>query len=328
MARTEDIRLSVLITVVSGPKALRRCLGALRAQLDTAHDEIIVPYDRWSRDVAALRADFPAVRFHFVDDPGGTASPGVGPHAHGLYERRRAVGLALARGAVVAMTEDHAVPAADWCRQILAAHEQGEAVIGGAIDNAVDVPMNWALYYCDFGRFGRPLQRGPAAYVSDVNVSYKRRALEATRPLWRDAYHETTVHWALQDLGETLVLDPRLVVHQHRPPITLCRAYAERVQWGRVFAETRAAACAGWQRLGYAAGTPLLPLLLAVRIVRHMRRQRRGVGHIARTLPLALVLTTGWSLGELLGSLVAAPASPSPALDAAPASAAERSGRC
>jgi hypothetical protein len=297
----DAIALSIVIAVVSGKEALRRCLNALRPQVHPADTEIIVPYDQWSIEVGELAPEFPDVRFHLIEGSGGTARGAQPPRAHQLYDRRRAVGLSLARGRLVAMTEDHAVPAPDWCRQIVTVHEQPHAVIGGAIDNAVDRPLNWALYYCDFGRFGRPLPNGEAAYASDVNVAYKRGALEAIREVWRDAYHETTVNWTLRSRGEVVFLDSRLVVHQHRPAISLGQAYRERIEWGRTFAETRVARCGVWRGLLYAAGTPVLPVILLIRVLRHMLRQRRAFRQMATTLPLALFLLTGWALGEFIG---------------------------
>jgi hypothetical protein len=293
--------LSIIVTVVSGPQSLRRCLTALAPQVAAPAEEVIVPYDVWCRDVGELAHEFPAVQFLHVVDLGIAADPAVRAHAHRLYDRRRAMGLRAARGQVIAMTEDHAVPASDWCAQIRAAHQQPYAVIGGAVENGVDRPMNWALYYCDFGRYGRPFAPGPADYVSDVNVSYKRPALEAVADRWCDAYHETSLHWALRARGEVLFRDPRPVVYQHRPPLRLAQAYRERIDWGRVFAETRAATGGAWRALTYAAGTPVLPLVLLARMLRHMRRQRRSAAQIARTAPLAFVLLTGWALGELLG---------------------------
>ena len=53
----------------------------------------------------------------------------------------RAIGLAEARGEVVAVTEDHCRVAPDWCEQVLRAHRENPhaAVIGGVVDNgAVD----------------------------------------------------------------------------------------------------------------------------------------------------------------------------------------------
>ena len=269
--------------------------------------ELIVPYDRWSPDVADLQGEFSDARFHVIDDLGVAARAQIPAHAHRLYDRRRAVGLALARGRVVALTEDHAVPATDWCRQILAAHEQPHAVIGGAIENGVDRPLNWAWYYCDFGRYGRPLAAGPVEYVSDVNVAYKRSALESVREVWQEAYHETTVHWTLRSRGAAIVLDPRMVVYQHRPAMRIADAYRERMQWGRVFAETRAATQGPWKRLGYAVATPVLPAVMKMRVLRHMLRQGRTAAQIARTLPLAFLLLTGWALGELSGYVAGGP---------------------
>ncbi|MGH9935060.1 MAG: hypothetical protein ACREAM_02370 [Blastocatellia bacterium] len=296
---------------MSGQAALRCCLETLVAQADPAETEIIVPYDRWSSEAGDLAQEFPQARFHFYDDlhddRGAASSFEVPARAHRLYDRRRAVGLQLARGRIIAMTEDHAVPAADWVKEIRAAHARPYGVIGGAIENAVDHSLNWALYYCDFGRYGRPLPAGEAEYVSDVNVSYKREALNSVREVWSESYHETTVHWALRSRGEVLYLDPRLVVYQRRPAITWRQAYRERIEWGRVFAETRVAAVSFWRRLVYAAGAPALPVLLSLRVWKRMRHQRRSPGQIIQTLPVASMLLTGWALGELIGYVAGAP---------------------
>lgn len=304
---SDERHVSIVITVVSGGAALRRCLESIAVQTDPSVTEIIVPYDRCTANVGELAVDFPQARFHFYDDLGLASSSTIPSRAHRLFDRRRAVGLQLARGRIIAMTEDHAVPADDWVRQILAAHEQPYAAIGGTIENAVDRPLNWALYYCDFGRYGGPLTRGEAEYVSDVNVSYKRKALIAIHESWCEHYHETTTHWALRSRGEILYLDPRLVVYQHRPATSWRQAYRERIEWGRVFAETRVAAVSFRRRLIYAVSTPALPALLLWRAWRHMRRQRLALRRIIQTLPVVGLLLTGWALGELIGYVAGPP---------------------
>ena len=115
------------------------------------------------------------------------------------------------------------------------------------------------------------------------------------------------MHWALQSRGEVLFLDSRLLVYQHRPAISFRQAYRERIEWGRVFAETRVAACRIWSRIFYAAGTIALPPLLLARMLRHMSRQRRTIPQMAKTVPLAACLLTGWALGELTGYLFGTP---------------------
>ena len=288
--------LSIVVAVIDGGEGLRRTLAAVCAQMRTADAEVIVPYDEWTKGTGELAREFREMRFHFISEScSGVASP----REHRLYDRRRAVGLVLAEGAIVAMTDDRSVPAADWCQQILVAHAQPAAVIGGAIDNGIDRPLHWAMYYCDFGRYGRPRARGPAEYVSDVNVTYRREALDSIRDVWRDGYHETTVHWALRPRG--VFFDDRLVVYQHRPNMTLRQAWWERVMIAADFAATRVVAASRLRRVVLAALTPFLPPVLLTRIIRHMRRQRRPLPHLMQIAPIALVLLTGSAIGELIG---------------------------
>lgn len=300
----KGIKLSILITVVSGKSALRGCLLALRSQVQHIAAEIIVPFDEWSSDVSELVSEFPDVNFYRIAN---SVASHVPAHQHRLYDLRRAIGLGLASGEIIAMTEDHAVPATDWVNRILLAHRQSFGVIGGAIENGIDRPMNWALYYCDFGRYGSPLPQGEVEYVSDVNVSYKREALESVRDIWRDEYHETTVHWTMRERGIELRLDPALKVYQHRPGITFSKAFRERVEWGRVFAETRVAAIGLSKRILFALLTPLLPIVLWLRVAKHMLRQQRTVNQMAMTLPLVAGLLIGWAWGELVGYINGAP---------------------
>lgn len=293
--------LSVIVTIVSGRESLRRCLEALMLQIETVDVEILVPYDSWSVGIAELKSEFPDVRFHRISEGVPASAPEV---AHCLYDRRRAVGLALARGRIVALTEDHVIPAQDWCERIIEAHKCPFDAIGGAIENGIDQPLNWAWYYCDFGRYGRPFPKGDLRYVSDVNVSYKREALDVVRDVWQDTYQETTVHWVLQERGGTIALDPRPVVYQHRPPMSFGKVLKERVQWARIFAETRAARVGRGKPLLYAIATPLLPVLLSTRVLKYMLRQHRSITQIVTVMPVVFGLVVGWSLGELAGYLL------------------------
>ncbi len=292
------LALSIVVTVVSGKTSLRECLASITAQQIEGGVEIIVPYDRFCQDVVTLSSEFPSVVFHEISDLGRAADSTITAHAHRLYDRRRAVGLGLCKGRIVAMTEDHAVPADDWCSQILVCHTQPYAAIGGAIENGVDRPMNWAWYYCDFGRYGRPMEPATSDYISDVNVAYKREGLEAVRDAWQQAYHETTVHWLMQQRGYQTYRDPRMVVAQHRPELGFVETLKERWQWAGVFAETRLSYIHFFHRLVLILGAPLLPMVLTMRAVRYMLRQRRGLRQMLSIVPLVVMLTTVWSMGE------------------------------
>lgn len=89
--------------------------------------------------------------------------------------------------------------------------------------------------------------------------------------------------------------------------MSLAAVLRERVEWGRVFAEPRVNYLNLLQRLIYTAGTAGLPLLLWYRVLKNMIRQKSPLRRLATTLPLALLLSIGWSLGEMLGYLSGEP---------------------
>jgi hypothetical protein len=302
------MRLSVVVTIVDAGAALERCLTALAAQQAPPPLEILVPWDDTVVGVPELARRFPAVRFLGLGRLPTQAPPRSAAGQHELFDRRRAAGLAAATGEVVAILEDRGVPALDWARTMVDLHERlPYAAIGGAVENGRDGLLEWAVYYCDFHRYQRPFAAGPRTYVSDVNIGYKRRAIDRTVDLWRDQYHETTVNWALQRAGETLYLTPELVVEQHREGLRVGALMAERLAWGRLFACTRAREGGVAGRMLRAALTPVLPVAL---LVRHTRLQAaRGV-HLRRFVqaaPFVLLLQSAWSLGEAMGELTARP---------------------
>lgn len=300
--------LSVIVTVVDAGETLVRCLSALARQEHAPALEIIVPYDESVAGMAPIVARFPT--FHFL--PIGqieTSRPRMGPAGqHELFDRRRSAGLARARGDIVAILEDRGVPRPDWARALADTHERlPHAVIGGGVENGRERVLNWAVYFCDFGRYQLPFDEGPRAYVTDVNIGYKRRALEQTRALWTERYHETTVHWALTRAGETLFLSNRFAVDQMRDDLSIGRLVSERVGWGRLFAYTRARETGMARRMLLAAMAPVLPLLLFYRLARHQVTKKRTLGKFLLASPVVLLLLATWSLGEMIGYLSGKP---------------------
>jgi hypothetical protein len=302
------MRLSVIVTVVDGGDALRRCLTGLAAQEGAPGMEVIVPCDDSAPDVAGIVAAFPSVR-HLPLGELVTAAPAHGPAGqHELFDRRRSAGLAVASGELVAIVEDRGVPRPDWAREASRLHaSMPHAVIGGAVENGRDRTLNWAVYFCDFGRYQLPLREGPAAYATDVDICYKRAAIESTRDLWRERYHETTVHWALQRAGEALYLHPAMVVDQHRDGLRLGALVKERRAWGRLFAYTRAREIGFARRVALTVLSPALPFLLLLRHGRMQWAKRRTFGKYLRAAPAVFVLLAAWSFGEMLGYATAKP---------------------
>ena len=301
-------RLSVVVTIVDGGATLDRCLTALNEQVGGPELEVIVPWDDSLQGMAELERRFPRFRFLALGRL-DTLRPKPSPAGqHELFDRRRAAGLAIAGGELIAILEDRGVPRSDWAARVSELHAGlSHAVIGGAIQNGRDRPLNWAVYFCDFGRYQLPFEAGPRPYVSDVNICYKRHALEKTRELWASRYHETTVHWALQRAGEVLWLDPSFAVDQMRDGVTLGGVLSERIGWGRLFAYTRAKETSLLRRLILAGLCPVLPFVLLLRHLRMQFQKRVNAGRFVAVSPVVFLLLAAWSFGELIGYITRRP---------------------
>lgn len=301
--------LSVIVVISSDTISSRAevshlegCLEALSRQQDPPQMEIIVPHHADVDGIEKLSTRFPTVIF--LPIPGiSIADRDGGGREH--HDELRAHGLNIATGDVIALLEDYARPDPAWAATIVAAHRQSwAAAIGGAIENGIDRALNWAVYFCDFGKYQNPLPAGPAPFASDINTSYKRSALEAIRPLWSNSYREPVVNGALISRGHGLVLDPKIVVHHHRPDLGLLFALRERFIWGRSYAFARRMIIGDSRRYLYAALCLGLPVLLLARMARTTLRRGRHFPAFVRALPHLVPLLIFWSVGEMIGYLV------------------------
>jgi hypothetical protein len=302
--------LSVVLTVVDGGDALRRCLASLGAQRDAPPMEVLVPWDATIPSVVAIAGengstgDAASIRLLDLGHLPQTSSGRAASRQHELIDRRRAAGLAAARGEIVAIIEDRSLPRPGWAGTIVRLHrELPHAVIGGAVEIGRRAVLSQAVYFCDFGRYQPPFEAGPRPYVTDVNVSYKRRALDRTREIWRDRYHEPLVHWALERAGETVFLSPEPIVVQVRDGLTLGGLLAERMAWGRLFGSLRARDASFATRIGLLVRSPFVPPVLFARFIRD-RLVRGGASRsILVTGPAVALLQTAWVAGEAAGYL-------------------------
>lgn len=284
--------LSVVVVTVEGAARLRTCLTALTRQSEAT--EIIVPWDSTHGNPGRLQAEFPTVQF----------LP-LGPRRL-TYAQLRAKGVERAAGEIIATTEDHFVPAPEWCRRILEAHRAPHAAIGGAVEKQTpDTTLSWAFYLADYLRYLDPPE-GPSHSLTDGNVSYKRPALAAIRNVWGTEFHEDLVHAALAGIGESIWLSPKIVARQSRT-LTLRQAVRDRYAFGRLFGSTRVQGRGALQRAGLALLCPLVPGLLLARIAAHLRRTRRYTLAGLRAFPALVLISTVWAWGEFVGTVTTRP---------------------
>jgi hypothetical protein len=280
----------VVITVESAAR-LRGCLEALRTQ-DAPADEVLIPWDGTHGEAGPLERDYPEMRFVRVNPRGLT------------YAQLRALGVAESCGEIIALTEDHFIPAPDWCRQIVEAHRAPHAAIGGAVEKLTpDKALNWSFYFADYLRYLDPVE-GPSAGLTDGNVTYKRSELAHIAGVWKHEFHENLVHAALARRGQSLWISPRIVVRQKRN-LSLGEAVRDRYAFGRLFGSTRIEGMPVAGRWKLALLSPLLPAVLVMRIVVGVLRKRKYVGPLVRALPGLALIATVWAWGEFAGYVTA-----------------------
>jgi hypothetical protein len=111
-----------------------------------------------------------------------------------------------------------------------------------------------------------------------------------------------TVHQALIRQGTTLWRRPQIVVYQNREMRSFRHTLLERYHWGRLYGSVRVRELSAGSRVLYLAASPILPLVLILRMARKMLQMSRR-GRFLLALPYLLCLTSSWCVGECLGYL-------------------------
>jgi len=289
-AKSPTNPLTVVIILLQGREKLARCLNALANQEAAPAIDIIVPFDDSYPDVVSLKSDFPALQFISV------------PGQH-TYAELRSVGVKQAHGRIVAITEDHCIPAPQWAAEIMKAHEKEVTAVGGPVDKAVpDSALNWSLYFADYVRYANPMPAGETHQLTDCNVTYKRDKLQTIASVWQDEFHEPELHGAIEAQGDMLWFSPGVLVEQQRS-IRLGDAVRDRYTFGRLFGGRRAMSASMGQRLAYLLISIILPLLLMVRIAQNVFGKGRYKSEFFRSLLYIILLSFMWAWGEFIGYL-------------------------
>lgn len=286
-------QLSVLIGRVSTvePERILEVLAALRLQDMVEEHEVIVVDRRQDALSARMAREFPEVRL--LPCAGDVPLPAM----HDLA-------LENARGEIVVVTEDHCVAAPAWLRGIVDAfrHHPQAACIAGAVENGTaDEPVDRATYLCEYAEFTPPIAEGPGARLCGVNVAYRRSVLLAVPgELRRGRFWDDGVQAYLRRRGDLLVASNHIRV-EHRKRIPLRTFVAQRLAYSRQFAGLRFPPHA-WLRRGAAAlATPLLPLLLVLRLARSVLRSPQVARQARTCIPQLLLFYAAWAVGEFLG---------------------------
>ena len=285
--------LSVVLATTHAWPILRETLRSVERQAADIGAEIVV-VDGHGR---ALPADPEAGSgVHWLRAPG-----------RDIFELR-ALGAAHARGAIIAVTEDHCRVAPDWCDRVLGAHAEhpDAAVVAGCVLNgATQRLIDRANFLLVHGLSLPPLEAAPARHWSPgpANMSFKREVVP--RPAAPSGYLELALIVTLLAEGRVAV-DDRIVVH-HDQSNGLMGTFIDHFHAGR--------SVAGLFRT--VSTSPATPRVLnramlgypgtIVERVRDIARDKPGAApEVRRVLPLAVGLVAFAWAGVIAG-VVAGP---------------------
>ncbi len=284
-------RISVIVASTTPLAAVPDCIEALLQQQDARPIEIILVY--------AAEKDLPktmkvsAANVEFLRLPQAASLPQL-------------LGAALERtsGEIIAITDATCMVGPHWISSILKAHAAPQPVIGGAVEpDGLNTLVDWAGYFCDYGQFMFPLSWGTIRHVPGINISFKREALARGKEFVEGEFWKAFWCQHLQATGSPLYIEPSILVF-YRKTFSFWPFLRLRYHHARCFAGMRLGQLSFAKRALYILGSPLLPALFFLRLLRGLLPKRNRRRQLMFASPVILLALTSWALGEFLGYLL------------------------
>jgi glycosyltransferase involved in cell wall biosynthesis len=221
-------------------------------------------------------------------------------------------GARAASGDPLVFLDADCLPLDGWLGRLLAGHDSGAAVVGGALDLPCDLaPMARCDYYCGWYHVHSRRPAGEVPNHPPGNLSVRRGEFRSTAGFTEQqpvAYAHEELAWqsALRLKGGRIVFDPAAIVyHYNRPGFRnlLRRNY----RWG--FSAIESKAPTGAARLGWIYRYPALlvagslPLALGSTAYILGCWVRAGVWEPLLMFPAVLTARLAYSLGLIMGGI-------------------------
>jgi hypothetical protein len=217
----------------------------------------------------------------------------------------RAHGVRAATAPLVYLAETHAFPQAGFVEAILAAHEAGWSAVVPAVGNAnpEDGARSWSILLLDYGDRLATNPPGERTRLGPHNTAVERELLvQLDGDLAGLLAPGSVLADELRKRGGKIGFHPEALIDHVNVSRPLAWA-GERFAGGVLLAQARVARWSVARRLVYAAGSPLIPLVWLRRTLRVVRWRERRSEVPLLTLPLMVVGTVIWAVGECAGYL-------------------------
>ncbi|HMF12785.1 MAG TPA: glycosyltransferase, partial [Gemmataceae bacterium] len=193
--------VTVIIPSYNSRETIAECLRSLQNQAEAGVFEIIVVDSSTDGTAELIARQFPEVRLYTFSE---RKFPGDA----------RNFGIAKARGDVFALTDADCRVTPHWIREIVAAHERPDPVIGGAVANGNPQSYaGWAYYLCEFSQW---LPGTPSRTMTEIPtccLSVKRWAFDRHGPFLEGTYcSDSAFQWKVAEAGHRPVFLPAVQV--------------------------------------------------------------------------------------------------------------------
>ncbi len=240
------------------PIIARTVSSALQQQVPDTVIEVIVS-DDGSTDETRERARAAGARVIARSAEVSAGNPGAA--------RNR--GAAAAKGDPIVFLDADCVPAPGWLAALLSAHDEGETIVGGALDIPRGLPaMARCDHYCGSYHLHPRRRPGVVSNHTPANLSVRATVFRDTdgfavgHPM-ADGHEELPWQAAAQRAGHRIWFEPAAVAHHHNRP-GFANLLRRNYRWGYSSLESKASTGVGrlpWlyrrPRLLIAAGPPL-----------------------------------------------------------------------
>jgi hypothetical protein len=287
------VTIGVVVASWGGGRGLRECLEALHPQRDAGVDVVVVnsgPVDPTIRTACDW--------CRWIEAPPEELIPE-------LWKR----GIEAARGEAIATTIAQFVPLPGWIAAARAALQDADvrAASGPIEPPTSSLPVAWATFLQRYHPFLGVSAATRAVDIPGDNAVYRRADLESCRELWRDGFWEPRVHARIRARGGSLGWTPGMRVRCEQS-FGVTAFLSQRFRHGKRFGADRAAPWGPLRRTLGVVTSPLIPIVLAAKVLTASWRWGRRRPAVLASLPPLVLFVTAWAAGEACGYLARRPA--------------------